>query len=97
MEVLDGDDADKKAAKLDLLLDLHKGADCWLIPALKSQVEDKILVAGKAFINLENVVDVRERAELVGAKEFERMCAQFIKDNCEVVEKAHAEKLRQSK
>ena len=94
MEVSDGDDAEEKAAKLDLLLDLHKGADCWLIPALKSQVEDRILIAGRAFINLENVIEIRGRAELVGAKEFERMCAQFIETNRDVVEKVHSEKLR---
>jgi sacsin len=56
MEVSDSDNADEIAEKLDLLLDLLKGADYWLIPALKSEVEDKILVAGKVFINLENVL-----------------------------------------
>ncbi len=49
MEVSDEDDAEKISAKLDfdLLLDLAKGADCWLIPGLKSEVEAKILNAGK--------------------------------------------------
>jgi sacsin len=90
MEVSDSDDAKEKAEKLDLLLDLHKGADYWLIPALMSQVEDKILVAGKAFINLENVVEVRERADRVGAKAVKRMCAEFIEQNKETVAKAHS-------
>ena len=93
MQVSDSDDAEEKAAKLDLLLDLHKGADYWLIPALKSEVEGKILDAGKAFINLENVVEIRERAELVGAKAFEQMCAGFIQSNRDVVDKAHLGKL----
>jgi hypothetical protein len=75
MEVLDSDDADKRAEKLDMLLDLCKGADFWIIPALKSQVEDRILAAGKKFINLENVVDVQERADEVGAKAVREMCA----------------------
>jgi sacsin len=88
MEVLDDDDEDEKAAKLDLLLDLHKGADCWIIPALMSQVEDKILVAGKAFVNLSNVVEIRERAEMVGAKVFEGWCAEMIEDNQHIVDKA---------
>ena len=87
MEVLDDDDEDERAAKLDLLLDLHKGADCWIIPTLMSQVEDKILVAGKAFVNLSNVVEIRERAERVGAKVFEQWCADWIKDNEHIVDK----------
>jgi sacsin len=90
MEVLESDDADAKAVKLDILLDLHKGADCWLIPALASQVEDKILIAGKLFINLENVIGIRERAEQVRAKAVERMCAQFIEQNRDTVEKVHS-------
>jgi sacsin len=53
-----------------------------------SQVEDKILVAGKAFVNLSNVVEIRERAEMVGAKVFERWCAEMIKDNQDIVDKA---------
>jgi sacsin len=88
MEVLVDDDEDEKAAKLDLLLDLHKGADCWIIPALMSQVEDKILVVARAFVNMSNVVEIRERAEMVGAKVFERWCAQYIEDNQHIVDKA---------
>lgn len=89
MEVSDADDEDERAEKLDLLLDLHKGADCWMIPALKSEVEDKILVAGKAFVNLSNVVEIRERAEMVRAMEFERWCAGIIRKNQYIVDKAH--------
>jgi sacsin len=90
MEVSDNDDADEIEEKLDLLLDLCKGADYWLIPALKSQVEDKILVAGKLFINLENVIAIRERASEVGAMAVEQMCARFIEQNQEAVAKAHS-------
>ena len=89
MEVLESDDADAKAVKLDLLLDLHRGADYWLIPSLASQVEDKILIAGKAFINLENVIRIRERAGKVRAKAVERMCAEFIQQNRDTVKKVH--------
>jgi sacsin len=92
MELSDNDDEDAKATKLDLLLDLAKGADYWLIPSLKSQVEDKILMAGKQFINLENVSEVRERAEHAGAMAVEQLCAQFIEKNKAVVQKANQER-----
>jgi sacsin len=87
MEVSASDDAKTKAEKLDLLLDLHKGADCWQIPALASLVEDKILIAGREFITLANVIKIRERAEEVRAKAVERMCAEFIERNCDTVKK----------
>lgn len=90
MEVSDSDDAGERAEKLDLLLDLHKGADCWLIPALASEVEAKILDAGKLFINLENVIQVKERADRAGARSVERMCSQFIQQNRDAVDKAHS-------
>ncbi|RDL30678.1 Uncharacterized protein BP5553_10023 [Venustampulla echinocandica] len=90
MEVLESDDVDERDAKLHMLLDLHKGADCWLIPSLKSQVEAKILDAGKLFINLENVIEVRDRAGQVGAKAVEQMCVRFIQQNQDAVEKAHS-------
>lgn len=85
MEVSDSDDADSKATKLNLLLDLAKGADYWLIPALKSQVEDKILAAGKELINLENVMEIRKRAAQARAIAVEEYSAKFIDTNKEVV------------
>lgn len=88
MEVSDTDDAETRKAKLDLLLDLYKGADCWMIPALTSQVEDKILVAGKMFINIENVEEIRQQAEDLHAKEVEKMCVEFIAKNRATVERA---------
>jgi sacsin len=91
MEVAENDDVNKKATKLDLLLDLHKGADYWRIPSLASQVEDKILVAGRALINLENVIYVRDRADEANAKRVEQMCASFIEQNRDAVNRAHAE------
>jgi sacsin len=57
---------------------------------LKSQVEDKILVAGKAFVNLSNVVEIRARAEMVRAMEFERWCAEIIRENQHIVDKARS-------
>jgi len=85
MEVLDDDDEDTRATKLDLLLDLHMGADFWLIPTLKSQVEDKLLVGREAFVNWSNVVEIRARAEMARATEFERWCAELIRENQHIV------------
>jgi sacsin len=90
MEVTESDDADTRAMKLDMLLDLHGGADFWMIPALKSQVEDKILGAGKLFINIENVLDVKQHAEDVRAKATAEMCGKFIQNNCAAVERANS-------
>ena len=90
MEASDDDDAEAREDKLHMLLDLHKGAQYWLIPALMSQVEDKILVAGKMFINIENVVVIQQRAEYVGAKAVEKMCSQFIHENKDAVERANS-------
>lgn len=89
MEACDGDDEDTREEKLQMLLDLHKGAQYWLIAALMSQVEDKILVAGKMFINVKNVVEARSQAEYVGAKAVEQMCAKFIEENRDAVERAN--------
>lgn len=58
IKVLETANVDAKAVKLDLLLDLYKCADCWIIPALVFKVEDKILTIGKAFINLENIIEI---------------------------------------
>jgi len=90
MEASDDDDEETREDKLHMLLDLHKGAQYWLIPALMSQVENKILDAGKLFINIENVLKIRQRADYVGAKAVEKMCAQFIRQNSDVVEKANS-------
>ncbi len=90
MEVCENDGSKQRAAKLQLLLDLCKGAGYWLMPELKSRAEDKILVAGKLLINLENVVDIQRRADEVNAKEVEKMSAQFIQQNRDAVDKAHA-------
>jgi sacsin len=88
MEVSEADDLETRESKLHMLLDLYKGADSWLIPALTSQVEDMILVAGKKFINIENVEEIRQRAEEVRAKEVEKMCMEFIEKNQATVERA---------
>jgi len=87
MEVTEGDSALEKAKKVSMLLDLHQGADCWLVPALASQAEDRILAAGRQVIDLENVVRIRDRADEVGAKLVKDLCIRFIQANKEAVEK----------
>ncbi|KAH7383481.1 hypothetical protein BKA64DRAFT_682440 [Cadophora sp. MPI-SDFR-AT-0126] len=91
MEVLDSDDKAEKTAKLDMLLNLCKGADYWLIPSLLSQAESRLLAAGRMFIDLDNVVEVRDRALLSGAKHFHKLCEKFIDQNRDAVERAHSE------
>jgi sacsin len=88
MEASDDDDEDTKEEKLQMLLELHKGAQFWLIPALMSKVEKKILGAGNLFINIKNVVETWKQAEYVGAKAVAEWCDDFIKGNHEVVERA---------
>lgn len=78
MEVSEVDDLNKRATKLELLLGVCKGADMWLMPALKSQVENRILAGGRLFINLQNVLEVRERAGDANAQAVEQMCTLFI-------------------
>lgn len=94
MQVSDKDTADDEAGKLNLLLDLLQGASFWLVDSLKSEVEDRILAAGRAFINLENVIVVRDRAEEADAKALAQMCSLFIERNKDAVEKAHAGRLQ---
>ncbi|KAH7330503.1 hypothetical protein BKA65DRAFT_404568 [Rhexocercosporidium sp. MPI-PUGE-AT-0058] len=96
MEVVDSDDDIKKALKLDMLLNLCKGADYWLIPSLVSQAEARLLAAGRRFIDLDNVVDVRDRAELSGATHFHKLCEEFIEQNRDAVERAHSEERKES-
>lgn len=90
MQASTDDDEATRDEKLHMLLDLHKGADFWQIPELMSQVEEKILDADKLFINIENVVAIRDQAEYVGAKNVEKMCAKFIEENRAVVNRANS-------
>jgi sacsin len=86
MELSDTDDPKSKATKLDMLLDLLKGADYWLIPALKSQVENKIIDTDKEFLNIQTATIIQERAAEGGSKAIEDMCIQFIELNRPVLE-----------
>ncbi|KAH8819238.1 hypothetical protein F5884DRAFT_717530 [Xylogone sp. PMI_703] len=89
MEVQNGDDEGIKKKKLDMLFDLHKGANYWLIPELKSQVEHKILEAGREFLNIQTAHYMLERANEVGASVTAEMCAEFIRQNEEILRGAN--------
>lgn len=90
MQVKDTDTVEDQVAKLDLLLDLCKGTDYWLMKTLQSQVEHMILGASRLVINLDNVVAIRKRAGEANAKYVEQMCAQFISQNQDAINKAHS-------
>lgn len=81
MEASEKDEESVREKKLNLLLDLAKGADYWLIPALKSRVETMILAGGRIFINVKNVEYIKERADLARASAVEDMCDKFIRQN----------------
>jgi len=91
MEVSENDDIDIRAEKLDKLLDLLKGADCWLMHELRSQVQDKILLAGNLFMTVTNIVEFWERANEIGASSIENMCMGFIDKNSKILKKVHGE------
>jgi len=91
MEVSEHDCVDERAIKLNMLLDLLKGADYWIMPQLKSQVQDKILAAGNAFMTVENIVEFWEQANQGRASHVEKMCAKFIEWNREILIKVHSE------
>lgn len=74
-------DTDANDRKLDLLLDLHKGADYWQMLALANQVERKILEQFRLFIRLENVRAYQEMAADSNAPAFERACKNFCEEN----------------
>ncbi|ESZ90668.1 hypothetical protein SBOR_8948 [Sclerotinia borealis F-4128] len=74
-------DLEANDKKLDLLLDLHKGADYWLMPSLANQVEIKILEQSRLFIRLDNVGGYQATAAESNARVFERVCRRFCEEN----------------
>ncbi|KAF7947521.1 hypothetical protein EAE96_008608 [Botrytis aclada] len=74
-------DADANDHKLDLLLDLHKGADYWQMLALANEVERKILEQFRLFIRLDNVREYQDMAADSNASVFERACKNFCEEN----------------
>ncbi|CZR65285.1 uncharacterized protein PAC_15185 [Phialocephala subalpina] len=62
MRVEDEDAVGVIADRLDDLLDLLTAADRFIMPALTTQAEDELLRAGRSFIRIDNVLDIRTRA-----------------------------------
>ncbi|TGO40070.1 hypothetical protein BHYA_0043g00420 [Botrytis hyacinthi] len=81
VEPMSPQDADANDHKLDLLLDLHKGADYWQMLALANQVERKILEQFRLFIRLDNVREYQDMAADSNASVFERACKNFCEEN----------------
>jgi len=81
MRVTDFDGVDEIADRLDDLLDLLTAADRFLMPALTVQAEDELLRAGRSFIRIDNVLDVRTRAAEANAHHLENACTEFYEQN----------------
>jgi sacsin len=81
MRATDEDELDVIADKLDNLLDLLTAADRFLMPVLAAQVQDEILCAGRIFIRIDNVLDIRTRAADANAYHLESACTEFYEQN----------------
>ncbi|QSZ28753.1 hypothetical protein DSL72_003258 [Monilinia vaccinii-corymbosi] len=79
-------DLEANDKKLDLLLDLHKGADYFLMPSFANQVERKIIEQAKFFVRLDNVSDYQRIARDSNAKGFEEFCKRFREENAMALE-----------
>jgi len=74
--------------KLHKLLDLHKAADCWGVPQLMVEAERMLAAGFKLFINVQNVEEIRRRADEARAMNMESACKEFIFNNVAVVVRA---------
>jgi len=81
MRATDEDELDVIADKLDDLLDLLTAADRFLMPVLAAQVQDEILCAGRVFIRIDNVLDIRTRAADANAHHLKSACTEFYEQN----------------
>lgn len=81
MRVTDEDTVDMIADRLDNLLDLLKAADRFLMPALTGQAKGELLRAGRSFIIIDNVLDIRTRAAEANAHHVENACTAFYEEN----------------
>lgn len=90
---------DKNDTKLDILLDLHKGADYLRMTSLASEVEEKIVQSADLFVRLDNVKEYEAIAADSAARAFEELCREFREDNKATYEgwkKAYTEALAES-
>ncbi|TGO23441.1 hypothetical protein BPAE_0132g00110 [Botrytis paeoniae] len=74
-------DSDANDKKLELLLNLHRGADYWLMKSLANEIETKILDHAKSFVRLDNVSNFQENARYSRAILFEEFCKEFCEKN----------------
>ena len=79
--VTDEDTVDVIADKLDDLLDLLTVADRFLMPVLTCQAEGELLRAGRSFVRIDNVLDIRNRAAEANAHNVEKACTAFYEEN----------------
>jgi sacsin len=91
MQVLDDDNVEIIANKLDELLDLLVAANYFDMPDLKAEVENQVLIPAKLFIKEPNVKGVLERASEANAKRVEGYCMRFYAENKEAVDLANEE------
>lgn len=91
MQVHDDDTVETIANKLDDLLDLLEAANYFVMPNLKSQVENQILIPAKLFIREHNVLGVLSRASDAKAPRVEAYCKRFYEGNKEAVDLASEE------
>lgn len=81
MRVTDENAVDVIADRLDDLLDLLTAADRFLMPALTVQAEGELLKAGRSFIRIDNVLDIRARAAEANAHYLKNACEEFYQKN----------------
>lgn len=89
VQVADGDDEMAKDRKLNMLIDLLKGADYWMMPNLGATVVGKILDAAPELIRATNVYHVLDSAENYNAEKVVDYCNEFIEKNPEVMAEAY--------
>lgn len=89
MRVVEEDDVDVIADKLDNFLDLLAVADRFMMPTLATQVENQVLLADRAFIRVDNVLGIQARAGEVRAHKLENACAEFYRQNKATVDLAN--------
>jgi sacsin len=90
--VTDEDTVDVIADKLDNLLDLLTAADRFQMPGLQSQAEGEILSAGRSFIRIDNVLDIRDLTTQINAHHVAKACKEFYEKNKVPVDLVYAEK-----
>ena len=77
--------------KLRLLLDIHRAADYFLMVSLSTQVEKRILDAGKRLIRLDNVEEILPETTRAHATKVEQLCKDFCEQNRVALNNRHSQ------